>query len=93
MEIKMSRLKEPSEARPEISKEIALALGTIVEYLWDDERKHFLANCPYLPDFHGAHVFESLVTVRHWLEGELAPKSAYVSDRPIDRKWFDGDFS
>ena len=49
---------------PRPSAAVLVALASIVEYLYYDERQHYL-DLP--PDERGGHIFESVRVVLHWL--------------------------
>ena len=52
--------------RPDVPDDIEESLKEIIDYLWDDEFRHFRA---FGGNFH-SHIFTHLVTVRRWLEGD-----------------------
>lgn len=49
-----------------IPKSISDALQEIIDYLWEDERQHFIESPPKTRD---GHIFNHLSTVKSWLEG------------------------
>ena len=60
--------KTESDRRPEIPGHVRQALVAIIDYLWDDEFRHFTVNNPKgnMED----HIFSQLVIVGTWLEGD-----------------------
>ena len=60
----MSEIK--TKPRTEIPTDIEKSLHEIIDYLWEDEHKHFLT---FGGNWHG-HIFIHLICVRRWLERE-----------------------
>jgi len=58
----MSNHEKESEVQPDLPETIREALIEILTYLWEDERKNFLA------DPKEGHVFHALVAVDCWLD-------------------------
>ena len=57
-------------------EDVASHLGTLLNYLWCDERKHAAEFEGEL----GGHIFVSLVVIRNWLDGTNKSVEWYIEN-------------
>ncbi len=51
----------------DLTEHVIEAIDRVVEYLWDTEQAH-LEECLEEGEFIDSHIFDSLLTIRHWLD-------------------------
>jgi hypothetical protein len=60
--------------------QVANAIATIIEYLWSDEAKDYLAKNR---EQQQAHIFNDLITDRQWLDRRRSQASKQTTKRPF----------
>jgi hypothetical protein len=66
------------KARRRLPEQVAEAMNAILEYLWSDEARNYV-NASRAEQV--GHIFQEMLTVRHWLDHRKKPQEPKKSTR------------